>query len=160
MTSIRTCALAAAAVSFIGSQASAQGGPQGGPAVTVANTPLPVTVTNQAVSGTPVAFFLNQATPNFMVPPAQRLVIEYVSGRCSLAQLLAPEVAIFIATNGVTVDHTIAMPTGFMPPAQVVVSVGQVVKLYADPGTQVTLATFPTNPVLCSFAFSGQLVKP
>ena len=55
-TRIRTCALAIAAVLFVGSQASAQ--PQGGPNVTVVNTPLPVTVTNQAMPGTPVAFTL------------------------------------------------------------------------------------------------------
>jgi len=57
-TRIRTCALAVAAVFFIGSQASAQ--PQGGPNVTVVNTPLPVTVTNQTPLSVTVT---NQSMP-------------------------------------------------------------------------------------------------
>src|SRR5262249_12661348 len=84
-TRIRRCALAIGAVCFIGGQASAQ---QGGPAVTVVNTPLPVTVTNPSMSGTPVAFTFSfgpgfGSGNVFMVPMGQRLVIEYVSGLCS-----------------------------------------------------------------------------
>ena len=108
-TRIITCALAAAGVFFVGSQATAPQ-PFGGPSVTVVNTPLPVTVTNQTTPpstvnigntpsvnvsnttalatalakavgvGTPVVFSLPSLPSYFPVPLGQRLVIEYVSG--------------------------------------------------------------------------------
>ena len=102
-TRIIMCALAAASVLFIGSQAIAQGGPPGGLNVTVGNTPLPVTVTNptvppstvnvgnpaalaaanaQALRGTPVSFIVEFNQP-YSVPVGQLLLMEYVSGECA-----------------------------------------------------------------------------
>ena len=154
-TRICTCALAIAAVLSIGSQASAQGGPD----VRVVNTPLPVTVTNQAMSGTPVAFNTG-ASSVFTVPVAQRLVIEYVSGQCGVTgQLLAPTPFIQTVTGGVTTSHFITLPTGFIPSAEVAVQFGQLVKIYADPGTNVTVGLLQQG-VGCGITFSGQLVTP
>jgi hypothetical protein len=181
MTSIRTCALAMAAVFCIGSQASAQ---QGGPAVTVVNTPLPVTVTNPTVPpstvnvgnpadlaaanaralgvGTPVAFqLIAQGGGNgqsFTVPQGLRLVIEYVSGLCT-TQPVTINPDIFAVTGGSLGQHTIAIPVG--PQVQPSVALGQLVKIYADPGTNVTvnLAT-PQTSSLCRLGFSGKLVTP
>src|SRR5262249_877986 len=101
-TRVITCALAAAGVLFIGSEATAQ---QGGPAVSVVNTPLPVTVTNPTVPpssinvgnaaalaaanaqaigvGTPAAFSVGTSSTAFSVPVGKRFVIEYVSGACT-----------------------------------------------------------------------------
>jgi len=97
MSNIRTYALAIAAACFItGSQASAQGGPN----VTVVNTPLPVTVTNQAMPGTPVAFCLGNDTGNcttnsYTVQTNKRLVIEYISGSCASGDARPPQLIFF-----------------------------------------------------------------
>jgi hypothetical protein len=157
-TRIRTCALAIAAVFFIGSQASAQQG--GGPAVRVVNTPLPVLFD----VGQTVAFTLGNVfgqSTIFPVSPAQRLVIEYVSGQCfNVPPSLFPIVFFSIVTSGVTNSHTIAIPFNPNPSANPinpsVWQLGQVVKIYADPGTNVTL----TINGVCSLVFSGQFVNP
>jgi hypothetical protein len=156
-TRIRTCALAAAAILFFGSEALAQGGP----AVTVVNTPLPVTVTNpttppstvnignapalaaaitQALLGTPLAVTLSPGTAgaiSFPVPAGQRLVIEYVSGICSTFPSIP--VGLAVVTNGAANVHLIS--TTVLPglPAQSQqgrAAFGDVVKIYADPGTK------------------------
>jgi len=153
-TRICTCALAIAAVLFIGSQASAQG--QGGPAVTVVNTPLPVMVTNQAIPGTPVAFSLKNGAA-FTVPMGKRFVIEYVSGECLSLSNPVPIPEISVVTSGVLNDHTIAIPFNPNPSISPLVwQVGHLVKLYADPGTKVTLTM---NRGSCVLLFSGLLVN-
>jgi hypothetical protein len=147
-TRIRTCALAIAAVFCISSQALAQ--PQGGPNVTVVNTPLPVTVTNQAIPGTPVAFIVKSSTP-FMVPPGQRLVIEYVSGTCQGPR----DVAFDVTTGGVTNVFLVALPSAVFSP---LVQFGHLVKVYADPETNVTLESSASG-FACALSFSGLLVN-
>jgi hypothetical protein len=157
-TRIRTCALAIAAVLFVGSQASAQ--PQGGPNVTVVNTPLPVTVTNQAMPGTPVAFTLGDTisppTPTFTVPTGQRLVIEYVSAVCgATAPGVFPGVLLTAVTNGVANQFVLATP--FTPPNASLWAFGHLVKIYADSGTQVQVGSSRCTSL--AVAFSGLLVN-
>ena len=162
-TRIHTCALAAAAVLFFGGQASAQ--PFGGPNVTVANTPLPVTVTNPSIPGTPVAFLLRLpvitgTTDTFAVPAGQRLVIEYVSGLCGIPGTLTTAFPLIESvTSGGTVAHAITMPSGSIPAIQGNVEFGQLVKIYADPGTNVTLHERQAVAVTCALIFSGLLVN-
>jgi hypothetical protein len=118
---------------FIGSQALAQGGPN----VTVVNTPLPVTVTNQSIPGKPLAFTLqvDQGAPaSFPVPTNQRLVIEYVSGGCVTGSPPSPpQVGFATVTSGISNTHFIAIP---ISPSVAVNSyeLGNLVKVYADPG--------------------------
>jgi len=187
-----TCSLAAATVGvfFIGSHAVAQ---QGGPSVTVVNTPLPVTVTNptippttvnignpaalaaanaQALVGTPVAFSLDSGRNTFSVPVGKRLVIEYVSGFCNaftdpenvnnpFAYYSPNGFQFAVTTSGVTLTHFVTRPPNATPIAAqgTILSdlqFGQSVKVYADPGTNVT---YPSGlGVRCALTFSGQLL--
>jgi hypothetical protein len=151
-TPIRTCAFAIAAVFFISSQASAQGGPN-------VRVPLPVPVTNQS---TPVAFTLGLPTggplgsnlPNtFSVPTNKRLVIQYVSGVCEQANPnVLPVLGLSAPTGGVSNNHVL----GLFGNIARSFAVGQLVKIYADPGTNVVTV----GNVVCSMAFSGLLVTP
>jgi hypothetical protein len=165
-TRIIMCALAAAGVLFIGSQAI----PQGNRPVTdvsVTNTPLSVTVTNPTVPpstvnvGNPAALAaanaqaLGVGTP-FVVavannapvslPVGQRFVIEYASGVCEPGS----DGRIFVFTNVVGVPHRFNLP--IFPVAEV--QFGQSVKIYADAGS--TISEVGSG---CVFILSGQLVK-
>jgi hypothetical protein len=157
MTSIRTCALAIAAVCFIGNQASAQGGPN-------------VKVTSP--SETPVAFTINNGPGSaFRVPTGQRLVIEYASAFCSTTiQVLGqpptpPRAFIQTVTGGVTNQQGIAIPFNPIPINAGATApiesweLGQLVKIYADAGTDVTVVSGDTITT-CTMAFSGLLVTP
>jgi hypothetical protein len=147
-TRIRTCSLTIAAVLFIGGQASAQ--PQASRKVTVANTPLPVTVTNQSMYGTPVAAHLyNEPGQNaFAVPTGQRLVIEYISGQCNTGG----NIEFLVTTGGSLNRHYVTIPPGNVPNMEF----GHLVKLYADPGTNVTM---DNQGLVCALSFSGLLVN-
>jgi hypothetical protein len=147
-----TCALAVAL--FIGGQALAQGGPQ----VTVVNTPLPVTALGGAP--TPVGFSALYTVPFetviYSVPPGSQLVIEYVSGICHPSNSPFNSFAIpsiSVSTSGVVNIHTFGNFAPVVPPNQTQTPFGHLVKIYADPGTSVVL-----EGVGCSLAFSGQLV--
>jgi len=172
--------LAVAGALLIGSQAMAQGGPPAGPpgglGVNVVNTPLPVTVTNptippstvslgnsaalaaaiaQALRGTPVSFKLvasKPATP-YLVPVGQLLLMEYASGSCvdpSIAQLQ-------VTTRGVETIHNFGFQVQPVPGTLGQVGqFGHLVKIYADPGTQV----FFLGVLGCEITVSGQLIIP
>jgi hypothetical protein len=152
-TRIFTCAVAAANVLFVGAQAFAQTRP-----VTVTNTPLPVTVTNPE---TPVVFSLANAGSTFAVPKGKRLVIEYVSGTC----LTFPNGSVSIAatTNGTRLEHSFSSPViNPLPldnPRQIsAATFGDLVKIYADPGTIVSLDG--ATDVCLNLTLSGKLVTP
>ena len=138
---IRTCALATLVVFFIGSPASAQEA--------------------RGNSETPVAFSLSfpQGPVSFQVPADHRLVIEYVSGICPTTETtsgnIPPSPILTIVTNGVSNTHRIAIPFSVAP--QNFVKLGQLVKIYADAGTSVTLSV--AQEVECDLTFSGQLVR-
>jgi hypothetical protein len=148
--------------------------------VTVTNPTVPPTTVNvgnpaalaaanaQAFRGTPVAFSLGPLDPPYSVPVGQRLVIEYVSARCDADHPVGgPPNGIFVppsfgvVTNGRTIFHYIAMPvvSNHVPPPEnnfeALLSVGSLVKIYADPGT-----TIDTGVRNCFISFSGQLVTP
>jgi hypothetical protein len=146
-TPIFTCALAAVNVIFVGAEAFAQARP-----VTVTNTPLPVTVTNPE---TPVAFQLADVGSTFAVPRGKRLVIEYVSGTC--ATLPTGSVFITATTNGNRVGHYFSSPVGTSSQISNA-TFGDLVKIYADPGTIVSLDG-STN-VCLNLSFSGKLLTP
>jgi len=167
-TRIITHTLAVAGVLFIGGQAMAQGGPS----VTVVNTPLPVTVTNPtvapstvnvgntavlaaaiaqalaqalAVIGTPVAKVLDTQSP-YTVPVGQRLVIEYVDGECR-----SSFPGLDISTNGIRIEHT--FPVLPDPAVADIFLFAGPAKFYVDPGTVVRV-----NPN-CVLRLSGRLVS-
>jgi hypothetical protein len=113
-------------------------------------------VTNQAIPGTPVAFSLKNGAA-FTVPMGKRFVIEYVSGECLSLSNPVPIPEISVVTSGVLNDHTIAIPFNPNPSISPLVwQVGHLVKLYADPGTKVTLTM---NRGSCVLLFSGLLVN-
>lgn len=137
--------------------------------VTVANVPLPVSV----VSETPVAFELvptgDNTNPKFHVPTGQRLVIEYISALCHpSAQAVGKaiqikDVAITAVTGGISNTHRLTRPinplvfddTLAQPADQLLLNIGHLVKIYADPGTDVG---FAMDGGQCDMTFSGQLV--
>jgi len=169
-----TCALAIAGLLFIGSQAVAQGA-RPPTDVTVVNTPTlnvgdpaALAAANaQALApalgvGTPVTFTLDPSTRTYSVPVGQRLVIEYASGGCfptpnSNNPALAYSPPFFTATtNGAQHNHLLAFQISSNPSLIVdnFVPFGQLVKLHADAGSNVTLGS-PS----CSLTLSGQLVS-
>jgi hypothetical protein len=183
-----TYALAAAGALFIGSDAIAQNnqGNQGnGPAaVTVTNTPLPVTVTNPtpplstvnvgngaalaAANAQAIAKALGVGTPAVLsfkpaglepghvsVPQGQRFVIEYVSGSCNGPT----QVGLDVVTNTVSNLHRFTVPNAAATWAFPLFQFGQVVKIYADPGSTITQdLSEGGGGNFCEFVMSGQLV--
>ena len=165
-TRIITCALAVAGTLFIGSQARAQGGPAGGVNTNILNTQALAAAIAQALRvGTPVAFLLGRDVATFSVPLGQRLVIEYISGLCDAVAFPSPNAIptydrprFQVTTNGVTLSHFIARPVNPVLTSNqfnTELVMGHLVKIYADPGTVVSLIA--DN---CSLFFSGQLVTP
>jgi hypothetical protein len=143
--------------------------------VNVVNTPLPVTVTNPSVppstvsvgntaalaaaiaaanAGTPVAFgLLGSGSPDtYSVPIGQRLVIEYISGACSSDPV--PVGLLFVTTNGLIIGYSVV--PAFVAQTNATGYIGQSVKLYADPGTKVSLP----QGAHCTLIVSGRLVAP
>jgi hypothetical protein len=156
-TRIITCALAAAVVLFIGSEAITQGN-RPVTDVTVTNTPLSVTVTNptippstvnvgnpaalaaanaQVLRVTPVAFQVSTGgRSSYSVPLGQRLVMEYATGYCNppgTAPVPAPP-QIFFTINGFL--QQVFFPAFSLPNPPW--TFAQTIKAYADPGTNVT----------------------
>jgi hypothetical protein len=139
------------------------------PPVTVTNTPSnPVPVQEvdnfakhpfQAATTT----LTNASNPSSLtlatVPVGKRLVIEFISATCSptggggvvpgpLAIIAPPGVHYIVLTPGAGVGRA---------------GVGQMMRLYADPGTKVNLTLYPTTnaaTVACNAASSGYLVTP
>jgi hypothetical protein len=142
--------------------------------VNVVNTPLPVEITNTPAtepvqhkcvcvitSGTAIA------TDTVAVPSGRRLVIEFVSVRTILPTGQTPEVQIFTGTGGLpsgttSMGHSIALPVTPIPSgASDVYHASQPVRLYADPGSDVTIhvARFQTTGTATfEVTFSGHLV--
>lgn len=90
--------------------------------------------------------------------PVRRLVIEYVSGRCSLSGPPGVVVALGLDTtaNGIYARHyftPVVTEVGFGALA------GQVTRLYADPGTRVQFIAGVNGAYhQCRLAISGHLV--
>ena len=98
------------------------------------------------------------------LPSNRETVLEYLSATCTNltpgARLYS--LSIGLTTNGVTTAHFIELPLaasiGLAAGSTVA---GQVVRLYADPGSQITVsADVLASPVSCTFFVSGQQSPP
>ena len=97
---------------------------------------------------------------SLVLPNNRETVLEYLSATCTNltpgARLYS--LSIGVTTNGVTTAHFIELPLaasiGLAAGSTVA---GQVVRLYADPGSQITVsADVLASPVSCTFFISGQ----
>jgi hypothetical protein len=152
----------AAAIFFIGGQAIAQprdpgGGPTVSGTVNIGNAPAVATAIARALLGTPVAIFLLHLGSTYTVPSGQLLVIEYVSGQCVTSPPIDGNVGIQATTNRNLQFHQFSSPV--FPTAsqtQTVAPFGDVVKIYADPGSDVLYAGTSNN--CSSLTLSGRLL--
>lgn len=141
----------------------------------------PVAVQNALSNGTPAALLTQSADNpalqpfgfsqdevsgfpvfNFQVPPGRTLVIEEFSMRC-IENPSNFEVADFlmdVSSNGV-VTHFIFAPTSLGPPASELVAT-EMTRIYADPGTLVTVGTSGgvESGSDCGLSIVGHLVNP
>jgi len=99
-------------------------------------------------------------TGSLTLPNNRQTVLEYVSATCTNlgpgARLFS--LAIGVVTGGVASAHFIELPlaASIGLAAGSTVS-GQVVRLYADPGSQITVsADVLASPISCTFFVSGQ----
>jgi hypothetical protein len=100
--------------------------------------------------------------------PDRQTVLEYVSVGCSNLGLGARlfSLAFGVTTEGVQTVHYIQLPVaasiGAAPSVGTVT--GQVVRLYADPNSEITVTAnafaAPASPISCTFFFSGQQSQP
>jgi hypothetical protein len=122
------------------------------------------------VAFTLMSFVKSQGPPNtFTVPTTQRLVIEYASGACSPSTIASGEaiqigaVQVTATTAGVTNSHGLNVPINpilynpNLSSLQERVQLGHMVKIYADPGTDVTLSAVAGS---CQMTFSGVPISP
>ena len=126
--------------------------------------PVQFTGSMQLASGT----LANGVTYFFVVPNDTRLVIEYVSARVdNLDPADTIDLQITTWVNGSRVEHYLgtAGPQGRVkidPYSQARQFVSQEVRIYADPGSHVSVEgnrDTRTNNVLVVFSFSGYLVE-
>jgi hypothetical protein len=147
--------------------------------VTVTNPTVPPSTVNvgnaaalaaanaQASRGTPVSFQLGPAgrPTTYSVPVGQLLIIEYVSGECVGEQGTLGGIGFFSSpgltatTGGFTGNHRFSLPIPFANGSvnAFTQQFGHLVKIYADGGSNVTLAVLG-DALGCSVTFSGQLV--
>jgi hypothetical protein len=100
---------------------------------------------------------------SFTVPAGKRLVIEYASMHASIPAGEVAELAIGTTVAGTFVEHVLPLTPPSMPFAAggLVARVGQVVRLYADPGTVIFLNVGRSGvgtPTNFSVSISGHLV--
>jgi hypothetical protein len=136
-----------------------------------ASNPVPIMDVNHAMQ--PVqAGFVNFSILNgqifgfttlYTVGASKRLVIEYVSIYCSLPanQVLSGFVATVV--GGVSAAHLVPnSPAAIVPQPITTANAGGPVRLYADPGTSVSVQASRQDNVglvICFASFSGQLVN-
>jgi len=104
------------------------------------------------------------ANTGFTVPAGKRLVIEYVAGfyavPTSVSQQPLDSIVIRTQIGSAVIGHIVLSnrvsidSTGFS-----VYHLGQSVRLYADPGTQVSAVGFASNTGTASVTFSGHFVN-
>ncbi len=108
-------------------------------------------------------------TTSFLVPGDKRLVLEYASGSTRVDDKELVRVNVATTVGGVLVTHTLApdlVRRDFDAPTNddFIVTYGHTVRIYADPGTQVSVtATRSENaeitPTFFRLAVSGYLVN-
>jgi len=134
------------------------------------NSPLPVTVTT---TSTPVAFLMASSggdpgkPPNIVaVPSNKRLTIEYISGLCHPTAVAVGkainmgDMELVVTTSGVTNSHRVNIPVNPLVydqnlggGGQTDLKIGHLVKIYADPATNITLKATDGE---CHLVLSGQ----
>ena len=107
-------------------------------------------------------------TVTFTVPPERRLVIEYVSGSVRVGELELVRVNVHTTAAGEMVVHTLPNHTyrrDFPPPtmSDLIVTWGQSLRLYGDPGSVVTVMATRSevgevSPTYFALSLSGYLV--
>ncbi len=108
-------------------------------------------------------------TASFLVPLGKRLVLEYASGNTRVDDKELVRVNVATTAGGSSVTHTLApevIHRDFEAPTtdDFIVTYGQTIRIYADPGTQVSVtATRSENaeitPTFFQLALSGYLVS-
>lgn len=134
----------------------------GGPGEPVEVQPFQRDVSVEVVSGS------LSGSVSFTVPEDRRLVIEYVSGSVRVSDEELVRVNVRTTVGGEDVTHTIpnhVYRRDFDPPTtdDFIVTYGQVVRIHADPGTQVRVtATRSENaevtPTFFALAMSGRWI--
>jgi hypothetical protein len=126
----------------------------------------PLNVVQSDPADQPFQVTLDPTFPDstFTVPAGKRVVIEYVSGFYSVptAASQQPVFSICVRTQigSTTVRHIVlAHRTSLESPGFSVYSIGQNVRLYADPGTQVRSGCVPFNTLTAEVALSGHFVN-
>jgi hypothetical protein len=183
MSKLPTLATAAGLLVLLGLLAPgdvrAQAGKDGGPPpfdVTVVNTgarPVPVTgtvsVSNLGSNPVPEPFQTAVTKPlpgqpggGYTVPAGRRLVIEYVSAEVLAAPgcVTAPRITLNTTVGAVPVSHyfypedtgTVSDPGAGVERAY---GLSKPTKVYADPGTQVTIDIRTSSSPLCSLLNAG-----
>ena len=98
----------------------------------------------------------------FTVPAGKRLVIEYVAAYYVVPTTPNQQPNHWIAINtkigSATVDHFVLTYRTYVNATETVYNAGQIVRLYADPGTQVS-ATFPDLAAGATLRLSGHFVN-
>jgi hypothetical protein len=153
---------------LVGTNSSFAGKPAKPDPVTIVNTPLPVEV----VALVPFQADICKADgagiscgtiPNTITVPGKRLVVELLTGFCETGTATTLQYALLSTTIGsAPVFHVVTL-TPVSPP----VSIGnrytftQPSRIYADPGTNVTLqiSGFGADDRRCAGTISGQLVN-
>ena len=97
----------------------------------------------------------------YVVPAGKRFVIEYASMEASLSDDRTPLMRISTTVGGQEVRHFLSIPPS-VPGLGLPTSIGQQVRLYADPGTGVLVSGTvldSAGTALFSFTISGYLVN-
>lgn len=125
--------------------------------------PFPVAAADQAFqAGATMSLSVGTEGANgfFKVPSYRRLVIEYASGRASLPAGQKGNFAIFTSLAGATREHWLLGSQALFG-ATVEPRAGEAVRLYADPGTLVTLRfdrDGATGTASASMSIAGRLI--
>lgn len=152
----------------------------GNPVVTVGNVPLPSRdVDNPArrpfqttlCRGYGSAELCGTTPHSYSVPNNSRLVIEFVSGTCPPAGTSLPTglnvtgALLQTVAGGTAATHLFAVSPGLSIGGLNGVAVSQQTRIYADPGTTVTLSADVgglgvSGSMTCTLAISGHTVTP
>jgi hypothetical protein len=115
----------------------------------------------------PVQYFLNAQNNSIFVPEGKRFVVEFVSGFYVIdsgppGTVLPDRTSVLLVTKLATqnrefIQHRISAYKAQVAGLTAVYEISQLVRLYADPGTHVSLAP-PSGQLALQFFISGHLV--
>ena len=139
----------------------------GMPDVTIGNTtinPIPVHVTNNA-SDSGVPFLRDLSTIGLHLPADKRAIIEFVSARCILplgADLTGAGLVVTNDNSGMleTTHFFLALPLMAQTATAKIYATGQVVQIYAEPGSLVTGTYLEEGGHgECQWSISGRMIS-